>query len=419
MKSSRKLETLALLLKVSWRSVWRNKRRTWITLSAIAFGLALAVFFISFADGVYGQMIDDATRMHGGQFTLEHPGYRDAPAVDLYISRVSELRSRIEKLQVVSGTKALVLAQGVARSGSGAVGVAVMGVEPSIEVTTSPLARRITEGSFLEDEDRRKVLIGTKLAERLDLAVGKKLVITTNDISGAIVDELFRVKGIFEAGSDEVDTYLVQISLEFSRKLYGLGADDATQLGVLLEDADSRPAVLTAVGAFVPPGVALRTWEEVMPDLANYVRVDRGGNLIFQGIVIFLSLFTTFNTILMSVLERTRELAMQLALGVSVSLLRLQVVLESALLGALGSSLGVLLGGALGYWMQVEGLDISRFYGDGVNVSGFAVDTIIHARVTVALIARMWLLVFTATVLLSFVPGRQISRLAVAEVLRG
>ena len=419
MKSAPTLEKLLLVLRVSWRSIWRSKRRTWITLSAIAFGLALAVFFISFADGVYNQMIDDATRMQGGHFTLEHPSYREAPAIDLLVTGVGEHRSRIESLDGVAGTKALILGQGVVRSGSGAVGVAVMGVEPSVEVATSPLAGSINSGSFLEDRDRRKVVIGVKLAERLNLEVGKKLVITTNNADGDIVEELFRVKGTFEIGADEVDAYMVQIPLKSARRLYGLGDDDATQLGVLLDDADNRPALLAAVRTFLPDAIALRTWEEVMPELANYVRVDRGGNRIFQGIVIFLSLFTIFNTILMSVLERTRELAMQLALGVSASLLRLQVVVESALLGAVGSSLGVCLGGALGYWMQVEGLDMSRFYREGVDVSGFAVDTVVYARVTVELLCGMWALVFVATVLLSLIPGRQISRIAVAEVLRG
>ena len=188
------------------RSIWRSKRRTWITLSAIAFGLALAVFFISFADGVYNQMIDDATRMQGGHFTLEHPSYREAPAIDLFVTGVAEHRSRIESLDGVAGTKALILGQGVVRTGSGAVGVAVMGVEPSVEVATSPLAGSISSGSFLEDRDLRKVVIGVKLAERLNLKVGKKLVLTTNNADGDIVEELFRVKGTFEVGADEVDT---------------------------------------------------------------------------------------------------------------------------------------------------------------------------------------------------------------------
>lgn len=412
------MEKLALIFRISWRSIWRNRRRTWITVSAIAFGLALAVFFIAFGDGVYNQLIDDATRMQGGHFTLEHPDYREAPAVDLFVGGVSGLRERLEGLDGVLGTKALVLGQGVARSGHGAVGVSVMGVEPALEAASSPLAGGIVSGSYLEEGDGRKVVLGEKLAQRLELRTGKKLVIATNDASGEIVEELFRVKGTFEVGSDEVDAYLVQIPLEPARRLYGLGEEDATQVGVLLSDPGRRPAVMAAARELVPAGVALRTWEEVMPELANYIRVDRGSNLVFQGIIVFLSLFTIFNTILMSVLERTRELAMQLALGVSASLLRLQVVVESALLGALGSTLGVLLGGGLGWWMQAEGLDISRFYGEDIDVSGFALDTMVYADVTFELLVSMWLLVFAATVLLSLVPGRQISRIAVADVLR-
>ena len=412
------MEKFALIFRISWRSIWRNRRRTWITVSAIAFGLALAVFFIAFGDGVYNQLIDDATRMQGGHFTLEHPDYREAPAVDLFVGGVSGLQQRLEGLDGVQGTKALVLGQGVARSGHGAVGVSVMGVEPALEAASSPLAGGIVSGSYLEKGDGRKVVLGEKLARRLELRTGKKLVIATNDASGEIVEELFRVKGTFEIGSDEVDAYLVQIPLESARRLFGLGAEDATQVGVLLSDPGRRPAVMAAARELVPAGVALRTWEEVMPELANYIRVDRGSNLVFQGIILFLSLFTIFNTILMSVLERTRELAMQLALGVSASLLRLQVVVESALLGALGSTLGVLLGGGLGWWMQAEGLDISRFYGEDIDVSGFALDTMVYADVTVELLVSMWLLVFAATVLLSLVPGRQISRIAVADVLR-
>ena len=412
------MEKLALIFRVSWRSLWRNRRRTWITISAIAFGLALAVFFIAFGDGVYNQLIDDATRMQGGHLTLEHPDYRQAPAVDLFVGGVSGLRRRLEALDGVRGTKALVLGQGVARSGHGAAGVSVIGVEPALEAAASPIAGSMVTGSYLEEEDRRKVVIGTGLAKRLELRTGRKLVLATNDASGEIVEELFRVKGTFGVGSDEVDAYLVQIPLESARRLYGLGDDAATQVGVLLSDAGRRPAAMAAARDLLPAGVAVRTWEEVMPELADYIRVDRGSNLVFQGIIVLLSLFTIFNTILMSVLERTRELAMQLALGVPASLLRLQVVIESALLGALGSTLGVALGGGLGLWMQAEGLDISRFYGDDIDVSGFALDTTVYADVTVELLLSMWLLVFSATVLLSLVPGRQISRIAVADVLR-
>ena len=413
------MATLDLVLKLAWRSVWRNRRRTLISLSAIAFGLALAVFFIAFADGVYSQMIGDATRMQGGHFTIEHPDYREAPAVDLFVSDVTTKRSHIEALDGVVGTKALVFGQGVVTSASGAVGVILVGVEPAVEAAHSPVARKIVDGSYLEEGDGRRAVIGVKLAERLKLGVGKKLVITTNDAAGEIVEELFRVKGTFKLGADEMDAYLVQIPLSAARGLYGLGATDATQLGVLLNDPESRPVLMARTRRIIAETDALRTWEEVIPELASYVRVDRGGNRIYQGIIIFLSLFTILNTILMSVLERTREMAVQLAIGVSPALLRLQVLFESALLGAMGSTLGVALGGGLGYWMQLEGLDISRFYGEGVDVSGFAIDTIVYAEVRFELMASMWLLVFGATVVMSLIPGRGIGRIAVADVLRG
>ena len=168
---------------------------------------------MSFADGVYGQLVDDATRMHGGHFTLEHPDYRDAPAVDLFVEGVAQKRAQLEKIPGVVGTKAAVLAQGVLKSAAGALGVSVMGVEPAKEAATSPIAKRLVAGSYLESGDRRKVVIGVKLAERLKVKVGKKLVVTTNNASGELVEELLRVKGIFAIGADEVDAYFVQVPL--------------------------------------------------------------------------------------------------------------------------------------------------------------------------------------------------------------
>lgn len=412
------MEAFLVIARISWRSIWRNRRRTWITVSAITFGLTLAIIFISLGDGAYKQLIDEACRLQGGHLTLEHRDYRDAPSIDLVVSGVAQVRSKLEALDNVKSTKILVVGQGVVKSASGAVGVAIMGVDPTIEAATSPLAHKITNGKYLQEGDRNKVVIGTKLAKNLNLETGKKLVITTSNASGELVEELCRVKGTFELGSDEIDMYTIQIPIEFSRVLFGLDVDEATQIGVMLQDPEKRTIAVEAAKSFAPNSIASRTWEEIMPALAGYIRVDRGGNLIFQGVIIFLSLFTIFNTILMSVLERTRELAIQLALGTSVSQLRLQIIFESSLLGALGSTLGVVSGGALSYWMKMEGLDMSRFIKEGVDVSGFSVNSVIYADVTVNLLVSLWLLVFFSTAMLSLIPGRHISRISVQDVLR-
>jgi len=232
------------------------------------------------------------------------------------------------------------------------------------------------------------------------------------------VEELVRVKGIFSLGVAETDAYLAQIPLSFARQLHDLSATGATQLGVVLTDPDDRPATMQQIAGLLDDAdVAAYPWEEVLPELAAYVRVDRNSNLILQGIIIFLSLFTIFNTVLMSILERTREFAIQLALGTPSGFLRLQVLAESTMLALLGCVGGVTVGGAFAIWLQERGWDLRDVYGD-LDVSGFADDPVIHAQVTPGLIVGLACIVLGATLLICLLSMRHISRISVADVLR-
>ncbi|HUU01205.1 MAG TPA: FtsX-like permease family protein [Myxococcota bacterium] len=443
------------LVALAWRSIWRNRRRTIITVVSISLALALSVFFIAFANGMYAKMVDNAVRMQAGHMTIENVEYPDAPAIDLTVTDSGELRKRVEGLPGVERTKALVMGQGVAKSGGGSVGVAVMGIEPAVEAVSSPLAKKLIAGSYLQDGDERKVIVGAELARRLKLgkkseavriasffeplliqfgvridslvedvrvrlAVGKKLVVSTNNIDGELVEELVRVKGVFETGAVEVDAYIIQLPIDFCRRLYGMSARQSTQIGVLVKNADERDEILEQVRGLVhDPRATVVPWEKVLPDLAAYIEVDGGSNIIFQGIFIFLILFIIFNTILMSVLERKREFAVLLAIGTPPARLKWQILIESAFVGLMGCFFGLGIGGVSAYLVQVYGIDISGLYSEGMSVSGFAVDTILHARLTPLLLAVMGSIVFCATLLISLYPMGQIKRIRLADVLRG
>lgn len=408
-----------MIIRLAWRSIWRHRRRTIITVSSIGFGLACAIFLIALADGVYDQMINDAVRMQAGHITLEHPDYRDAPSVDLFVTNLFSLRTEIEKLPEIERTKLLISGQGVARSGAGAVGVSIMGVEPSVEKMTSPLARNIIAGDYLDEKDGSWVVIGSKLARRLKLKKGKKLVITTNDASAALVEELYRVKGIFETGSEEIDGYFLQAPLKATGSLYGLPPNAAIQLGVVLRDPETQMEVLQKIKKMVNnKPIKAYPWQEILPELATYIRIDGGSNRIFQGILLFLILFTIFNTILMSVLEREREFAVLLALGTKPAELKGQVLVESAFIGLIGCFIGLLFGGTIAYTVQIWGWDISSFLQEGITVSGFAISTEMHAKVTASLLISLGLIVFTATLLLSLIPMRRATHVHIADVLR-
>ncbi|MCD6218623.1 ABC transporter permease [bacterium] len=408
-----------MIAKLAWRSVWRNKRRTIITVVSIGFGLAAALFFITFADGQYQKMINDSVRMQAGHITLEHPEYRDAPAVDLFVNDSTDIRREIEKLPDVEKVKLLVTGQGVARSGSGAVGVGFLGVEPSLEIQTSPLAKKIIKGEFLDDEDKRHVVIGSVLAKRLKLDIGKKMVLSTNDVNGNLVEELCRIKGIFSTGSDETDGFFILVPIAFARGLMQLPEDASTQIGVILEKQEKMKQVQKQIWNMLGSrDIVVLTWQQVMPDLNAFIKVDGGSNLVFQGIILTLVLFTIFNTILMSVLERKREFAVLLALGTSPNLLQAQVMMESVFLGLIGVFIGTVVGGAITWYYSIHGLDFSEMMTENMTVSGMAFDPIIYTHLTPGVFIILGSIVFIATVLLSVFPMRRAANTPISDVLR-
>jgi len=409
-----------MLFRLAWRNIWRQRRRTLITLTSISLGLAFALFFVALGEGVYEQLIYDVARMQSGHITLEHQEYRDAPAIDLSIKVSANLRKKLAALPGVEKTKVLILGQGVARSGSGAIGVGVMGVEPSIEKTVSPIARRLVSGDYLEDTDTSKILVGRKLAKRLHLDIGKKIVLTTNHVEGSIVEDLFRVKGIFETGSDEVDGYLIQAPLEFVRKLYGLPEDGVTQVAILLDDRGKIPQLLEQIPHLTgDKQTAVLPWWEVMSSIASYIRLDKASNHIFQALLLFLILFTIFNTILMSVLERKQEFAVSLAVGTPPRFLQVQVLVESALIGLIGVGVGILLGGLASHAGRVYGIDLTGiFSGDDLDVSGFAISLVMRPFLTKEMIFEFGGFVFVAILLLSLFPMHRAARVPIADTLR-
>ncbi|RLA90448.1 MAG: hypothetical protein DRG34_02980 [Deltaproteobacteria bacterium] len=408
-----------MIARLAWRSIWRNRRRTLITVLSIGFGLACTVFFIAIGEGVYAQLIDQVVRMQAGHITMENPGYRDAPAVDLWVKAPESLRSQIERLPQVERTKLIIMGQGIARSASGDISATLMGIEPSVELDTSPLVRHIVAGRYLNDDDGPWVVIGSELAKRLKLAVGKKMVLTTNDAAGNLVDELCRVRGIFETGSVEIDGYFIQAPIDFARRLFGLPEESATQLGVVLRIPEAQEFILREARLMVAEqDIAVLPWQEVLPEIASYIKLDKGSNLIFQAILVFLILFTIFNTILMSVLEREREFAVLLALGTKPVQLRLQILMESAYLGLIGCALGLLVGGLAAWAAQVWGIDLRSLLEEGFTISGFAVSAKMHARVTTGLLLGTAGLVFGATLILSLIPMRRATRLSIVDQLR-
>ncbi len=408
-------------LRLAWRSIWRQGRRTAITVFVITFGLILIIILTTLEEGVIRSVIDSGARLQAGHVTIEHEDYRLAPSVSLSVPDAENLAAELSGLPQVQTAKLIVSGEGVARSGAGAFGVLIAGVVPELERETSPLAENIVEGEYLAPDDPKRIVIGTVLAERLRLKPGKKLVIATNDADGELVERLYRVKGIFRTGTDEVDGALIHMQLDAARDLFNLPDGSATQIGLVMKNLDRLASFLPLVEKSLGGNsdLAVHPWQTIMPGVAGYVVVERTSYLIMEGFLIAMVSFTILNTLLMSVTERKKEFATILALGGRGSNLRLQVFFEAGLIAILGILIGGVLGGAVAYYYSVNGLDLATFVPGGeVEISGISVDSTIYPMFTARLMSLICGSILVVTLVLSLIPISRVTRLSIANLLR-
>lgn len=408
------------IIKLAWRNLWRNKRRTLITISSICFGLVLAIVFIGLGDGTYGTMIDSAARLGSGHVTLENPEYRKSLLTRLTLQSIDEVIKRFEGLREIEGWAPRILGQAMLSTSYGSVGTAFIGVDPEQEKGTTLFIDKIIEGTYLKDSDGRGALIGRKMAERLKVSIGSKMVITANNLHGEIAAELLKVVGIFDTGSDMIDGYVCQISLNRARKLLGMNQGEVTQLAIFLSNQRDTDGVIEKLKKNLSDfnEVAVLSWREVMPELASYVELDGGSNYIFQIVIFIIIAAGILNTILMSVLERQFEFGVLLSLGMNPLSLLFLVLTESILLGLLGVTVGTALGLVCNQYFTVKGFDMTLFTPENVDISGVALDPIIYSDLYPDHLIIIVVLVFLMTILVGVYPGVKAARSVPVEVLK-
>jgi len=398
---------LLMIIKIGWLSIWRNKRRTLISLFSIVIGTGIPTFFVCIAWGFYAGLIDDVARLMSGHVTYEHVDYRNSPSNDLWVGDIQKINKTLNSNAEVLSTKQIVNLQGVAHTAKGSVGI-------------SFLPESIVEGEYLSKGDGLWVIVGSKLAKTLNVNVGKKFVFTTSDFKGELVEELFRVKGIFKTGSKEIDGHFVQSDIELARMVAGLSSNDVSQLGIIVKNPDTHERFLREMQKTLAKknGVFL-SWQQIMPDVATTIHMDRTAITSIMVLLVVIVLFTMFSTILMSTLERKREFASLLAIGTQQIEIKLQIFIETIIFGLIACPLGSLLGVGVAKW--TEGYDMMDVVGGkagDMSVGGFGMDTIITPLFSVPLILQISIFFFLAVQLLSVLPVYLISRISITDELR-
>jgi ABC-type lipoprotein release transport system permease subunit len=415
---------LPVLFNMAWRNIWRHRRRTIITLSSIAIGFGLAVLSIGIGDGSHNSMIRNAIKMGEGHLTVQPRGYLEAPANYKYIANGNALMEQIAGLNISGSVQPRISLQVLASTANNSVGAAIEGLSAQHDPRAQMLRPMLIEGEWLRAGDERGLVIGDGMARKLKAKLGSKIVIMAGKQGGDSQAQLGRVRGIFDSHMNELDDFLILSDLRFAQHfLAGEGADTTqgpvTRLAIFL-DNDEQMALWKErlhEGIERTDLVAL-DWREMMPQLVQFIVIDDAGNYVFLMLILMLVVFGIVNTVLMSVLERTREFGLLRALGMSRYHLLKLVFCESLLLSLLAVVIGWLVGGSLHLWFSRHGIDFSAMMAEGTSIMGTFMDPVVYTELSADRVIQLTAIIFIATLASGIYPAMKAARVTPVEALR-
>ena len=403
-----------MLLRFAWRNVWRNKTRSGLITGSVAVGLMSGIFLSGLYQGMMAGRRRDVIQRETSHLQLHHPLFRSDTEGGYSITGPDRIDSVIRRLIPGAQVSARMVVSAMIASSTGTSGVTAFGVVPEQEDKVTQLESWLTAGGFGDDRKIHSVIIGRKLAQKIGVHVGSKIILTFPDCDNTIVAGAFRVTGIYETRNSTIDKTRVYVRFGDLEKLYG-STDTCQEIAVLLpHDELMETTRIQLTGTF--PKLHVETWKELAPEVAVMIETTDDYSIIFLTIVMLTLLFGIINTMLMAVLERTREIGMLVALGMSRRRIFQLILLETVLLTFSGAPIGLFMVWALiRRWFE-SGLDISGMAGS--TMSGYGFSTMIYPEFPTSSLPQVLLIVSATALLASVLPAVRSAGLQPADALR-
>lgn len=338
------------MTRLAWRNLWRNRRRSALTILSISCGLAAVMLGQSLMKTIQRQMLEKSTGIMLGHLQAQAAGVKDRRVPELAYPRPVRLEQALRSDPRVKAVSARLKYTGLVYSPAGSRGVLVAGVEPATEAQLSLIPGYLKEGAYFSGGERELVL-GTRLASDLDVRLGEKVVVMAQRPGAEMGSELFRVVGIFETGSESYDGQIVYVPLPMAQRLRG-AEGKVNYLVTKLHDLERIPEVRADLESRArEEGGHLVGFREIGLEVEGIIRFEDAVLVVVLVVIFAIVGLGILNTISMSMFERIREFGVLRALGARpVSVARL-IATEAALLGGLGALTGLALGGGIiGYW---------------------------------------------------------------------
>jgi putative ABC transport system permease protein len=389
-----------MLLKISWRNIFRHPVRSLIIGLAVALGLWAGIIVMALSSGLLKQQFDMMISNYISHVQLHHPSFSDERDVKYQVPKKNEV---FQKLKIDNRVKAFAprtLVFGFAASAAGSRGVEIRGVDPLQEENLTNFSGLLTEGNFLKGEYPNPLVISERLAKILNVEKGSRMVLTFQNLEGDIVSAAFRVEALYRTADVKMDERFVYARITDIGEL--LGEDMVVnEIAVLLNDIE-KVDDLTLYLKQDNPNTLIRTWYEISPQLLYMNEISSQMIYIFIIIILIGLAFGILNTMQMAVFERIRELAMLKAIGMNKTKVFSMIMLETVFLSMCGGIAGIVFGMATVNILNKRGLNFSAF---ADALATFGMDAVIYPTLASESYLILLLMVFLTAVLAAIYPA--------------
>jgi ABC-type lipoprotein release transport system permease subunit len=405
-------------LRLAWKNLWRNRRRTIITLAAIAFSIMLVQASHNLSTGVYAGMVDSGVRAGSGHIAVYHQGYLESREESLSF-KDQDLVTEIEAIAGVEKVLPRLYIPALAQSSRESRGIMLIGVDPERERQINPFLKTLAADAMVRSTGSRDAVVGARLLDELQIKPGQKFVVTAQHQDGTLHSELLRVRGVVESGMKDIDGSLILIGRERASKLIGRSGS-VHELAVILSDPGYEGAVHEQISAMIiaHPEIEAVNWERAMQNLANAIKLDYASQKFIFIIILLIVSIGVVNTLLMSVMERMREFGVILALGSKPMTLRGMIMLEALSLGVLAATLGTLCGSLATWYLVSVGIDLADLVPETLEFGGVVFDPIMRASWNPVWMIQIALYVVGLTLLAALYPAIKAGRITPVEGMR-
>jgi len=411
------VRNLDMYLQLGWRNIWRNPRRTVVSMTAVVIGVWSMIFLGALMRGITDQMVRNGIATLTGHIQVHHKGYREDPVIENSMTDPKVVENVLKKV-LPSGAGALwtprVRINAIVSNARHSAGVTLVGIDPRREAQVSFIGQAITEGRYLNSDDTHGIVVGKTLIDKFETKLERKLVLMSQDMDREIASRAFRIVGIFRAEMEATEKQFAFVTMPAAQQMLELG-EGISEVSVILPMHQEADQFAHALQTALPPAdYEVHTWQELLPMVTAVLKLYDAFIFLWFVVVFIAMAFGIVNTTLMAVFERMREFGLFKALGMKPGWVIKEVLIESCFLLIFGMVIGNSLGFLSIFAFSGSGIDLSSL-AKGLEFAGMA--RVIYPIIHIKDIITANLVVFILGLLVSLYPATKAARFTPVEAM--